>query len=143
MVLVPEEDAGGTVRGAIVTFRVPANNGRSYTGKIARLAHSLDQKTRSLAAELDVLIAMARRPCWNVSSGEVPVRWARPALFVPKSSVVTTAGRAFVIRVRNGSAEWKAARSRPVGCKLAAMIRNFTFHSLAVVALLTPVLAPA
>lgn len=35
-----------------------------------------------------------------------PVRRSRPALFAPKTSVVTTTERTFVIRVQNGRAEW-------------------------------------
>ena len=35
-----------------------------------------------------------------------PVRRARPALFVPKTSVVTTSERTFVIRDQGGQAEW-------------------------------------
>ena len=35
-----------------------------------------------------------------------PVRRASPSLFVPKTSVVTTAERVFVIRDHGGRAEW-------------------------------------
>jgi hypothetical protein len=35
-----------------------------------------------------------------------PVRRARPALFVPKTAVVTTTERTFVVRDRSGRAEW-------------------------------------
>ena len=35
-----------------------------------------------------------------------PVRSAEQALFVPKTSVVTTTERTFVIREKNGRAEW-------------------------------------
>jgi hypothetical protein len=35
-----------------------------------------------------------------------PVRRSRPGLFVPPTSVVTTTERTFVIRNRNGRAEW-------------------------------------
>jgi hypothetical protein len=35
-----------------------------------------------------------------------PVRSNEPALFVPKTSVVTTTERTFVIRDKNGLAEW-------------------------------------
>ena len=35
-----------------------------------------------------------------------PVRREQPALFVPKTSVVTTTERTFVIRERSGHAEW-------------------------------------
>ena len=35
-----------------------------------------------------------------------PVRRAKPALFVPKTSIVTTTERTFVIRNQEGKAEW-------------------------------------
>ena len=35
-----------------------------------------------------------------------PVRRSRPSFFVPKTSVVTTTERTFVIRDSNGKAEW-------------------------------------
>ena len=35
-----------------------------------------------------------------------PVQRAKPALFVPKTSVVTTTERTFVIRDKNAKAEW-------------------------------------
>ncbi len=50
-------------------------------------------------------------PGWSLSPGlypsvKWPVRRSRPALFVPKTSVVTTTERTFVIRSRSGKAEW-------------------------------------
>jgi hypothetical protein len=39
-----------------------------------------------------------------------PVRRARASLLVPKSSVVTTTERTFVIRNQNGHAEWVDVR---------------------------------
>jgi hypothetical protein len=39
-----------------------------------------------------------------------PIRGARPSLLVPKTSVVTTAERTFVIREREGRAEWVDVR---------------------------------
>jgi len=35
-----------------------------------------------------------------------PVRRTHPALFVPRTAVVTTTERTFVVRDRNGHAEW-------------------------------------
>ena len=39
-----------------------------------------------------------------------PIRRSRPALFVPKTSVVTTTERTFVVRNQNGRAEWVDVR---------------------------------
>jgi hypothetical protein len=39
-----------------------------------------------------------------------PVRRSRPGLYVPRTSVVTTSERTFVIRNRDGRAEWVDVR---------------------------------
>ena len=39
-----------------------------------------------------------------------PIRRSRPALFVPRTSVVTTTERTFVVRNQNGRAEWVDVR---------------------------------
>jgi membrane fusion protein, multidrug efflux system len=42
-----------------------------------------------------------------------PIRSAKPALYVPKTSVVTTTERVFVIRSREGKAEWVDVKKGP------------------------------
>lgn len=106
VVPVPEEDVGGTVRGATVSFQVPAYPERTYSGKVARIAHALDQKTRSMAVELDVFNRDGRLSPGMYPKVNWPVRRSRPALLVPKTSVVTTTERTFVIRDNNGHAQW-------------------------------------
>ena len=63
-----------------------------------------------MAVELDVanrdgLLAPGMYP-----SVKWPIRRSRPALFVPKTSVVTTTERTFVVRNQNGRAEWVDVR---------------------------------
>ena len=106
VVPVPEADAGEMVRGVIVSFRVPAYPERPYSGKIARISHALDPKTRSMAVELDVANRDGSLSPGMYPSVKWPVRRSRPALFVPRTSVVTTTERTFVIRNRSGRAEW-------------------------------------
>jgi membrane fusion protein, multidrug efflux system len=106
IVAVPEENVGGIVTGARVGFRVPAYPGGKYSGTVARISHALDPKTRTMAVELDVL-----NPDGGLSPGMYPsvtwpVRQSRPSLLVPKTSVVTTTERTFVVREQNGRAEW-------------------------------------
>lgn len=106
VVAVPEENIGGIARGAHVNFRVPAFPGRTYAGTIARVAHSLDPKTRSMAVELDVANSDGTLSPGMYPSVKWPVRRSKPALFVPRTSVVTTTERTFVVRDRGGYAEW-------------------------------------
>lgn len=103
---LPEADVGGIPRGARVTFTVPAYPGRTFQGTVARIAHSVDEKTRTMPVELDV-----SNPGLSLAPGmfpEVswPVRKRHPSLLVPASSVVTTTERTFVIRDDGGRAQW-------------------------------------
>ncbi len=106
VVPVPEEDVGGMARGATVSFHVPAYPERAYSGAVARIAHSLDPKTRTMPVELDVLNPDGTLAPGMYPSVKWPVKRLHSALFVPKTSVVTTTERTFVIRDREGRAEW-------------------------------------
>ncbi|HYT76061.1 MAG TPA: efflux RND transporter periplasmic adaptor subunit, partial [Vicinamibacterales bacterium] len=106
IVAVPEADVASVVRGTDVEFTVPAHPSEVFHGRVARLADTVDPKTRTMAVELDVL-----NPARNLAAGMYPeVRWpvhsSARSLVVPKTSIVVTTERVFVIRVRNGRAEW-------------------------------------
>jgi membrane fusion protein, multidrug efflux system len=103
---VPEEDVGGIVRESTVLFQVPAYRERTYSGTVARISHELDQTTRTMAVELDVVNRDNSLAPGMYPAVKWPVRRARPGLFVPPTSVVSTTERTFVIRSQNGRAEW-------------------------------------
>jgi RND family efflux transporter MFP subunit len=77
VVAVPEQNTGGVVRGARVEFRVPAYPGRNYSGTIARIAHALDSKTRTMAVELDVFNRDGSLAPGMYPSVKWPVKWER------------------------------------------------------------------
>ena len=106
VVPVPEEDVGGITRDASVSFHVPAFPERTYSGTVARISHALDQKTRTMAVELDIMNRDGSLAPGMYPAVKWPVRRSKPALFVPRTSVVTTTERTFVIRSREGRAEW-------------------------------------
>jgi RND family efflux transporter MFP subunit len=110
VVAVPEEDAGSIVPAARVEFHVPAFPERAYSGTVARSAHALDTKTRTMPVELDVTNNDGSLSPGMYPTVKWPVRRSRPALFVPGTSVVTTTERTFVIRDRSGRAEWVNVR---------------------------------
>src|SRR5579884_69547 len=103
---VPEAEVGSMPIGAFVTFTVPAFPQRTFSGKVARVAHALDQKTRTMPVELDVANRDGSLAPGMYPAVKWPVHRSRPGLFVPKTSVVTTTERTFVIRDENGRAEW-------------------------------------
>jgi len=105
-VAVPEADIGGIVDGARMSFTVPAYPGEVFSGNVVRIAHSLDLKTRTMPAELEVLNANLRLAPGMYAQVQWLVRNPRASLLVPPSSVVTTNERQFVIRVEKGVADW-------------------------------------
>ena len=124
VVPVPEEDVGGVAQGASVPFRVPAYPERKYTGTVARIAHALDPKTRTMAVELDVFNRDGSLAPGMYPAVGWPVRRDRPALFVPRASVVTTTERTFVIRNQNGRAEWVDVKKGAAAGDLIEVIGN-------------------
>jgi membrane fusion protein (multidrug efflux system) len=116
IVSVPEIDVGGIVKGARVPFTVPAYPGDHFTGTIARVSHSMDEKTRSMAVELDVMNPQSHLAPGMYPAVTWPVRSPKASLLVPPASIVTTTERTFVIRVRDGKAEWvNVSKGTPAG----------------------------
>jgi membrane fusion protein, multidrug efflux system len=124
VVPVPEENVGGIMAGARVEFSVPAYPTRTFSGAIARIAHALDQKTRTMSVELDVFNADGALAPGMYPSVKWPVRSARPELWVPKTSIVTTTERTFVIRDHSGQAEWVDVRKGVTEGDLVEVIGN-------------------
>jgi membrane fusion protein (multidrug efflux system) len=110
VVAVPEEYVGGIVTGSRVAFQVPAYPERTYSGTVARIAHALDRATRTMAVELDLANRDETLAPGMYATVKWPVRRSRPALFVPRSSVVTTTERTFVVQNLNGRAHWVDVR---------------------------------
>jgi membrane fusion protein, multidrug efflux system len=106
VVPVPEADVGAIVKGAHVSFSVPAYPGETFSGVVSRISRSLDPKIRAMPVELDVPNPNGRLAAGMYPSVNWPVRGNRTVLMVPPSSIVNTSERTFVIRVKNGAAEW-------------------------------------
>ncbi len=103
---IPEAYVAGATVGQPIEFTVAAFPGEVFTGKLARLARALDVKTRTMAAELDVNNPGGRLAPGMFAEIRWPARRVGSSLFVPKSAVATTTERTFVVRVRDGVAEW-------------------------------------
>jgi RND family efflux transporter MFP subunit len=106
VVAVPETYAAGVPEGTKVDFTVPTFPGRTFSGTIARIAHSVDIKTRTMPVELEVANIKGDLSPGTFSDILWPVRRSYPTLFVPTSSVANTLEQVFVVRIRDGKAEW-------------------------------------
>ncbi|MEP7354393.1 MAG: efflux RND transporter periplasmic adaptor subunit [Acidobacteriota bacterium] len=105
VVAVPEEYVGGITSGSRASFKVPAFPERTYSGTVARISHVLDKGTRTMAVELDVANRDESLAPGMYGTVKWPVRSSHPALFVPRTSVVTTTEHTFVVRNSNGHAQ--------------------------------------
>lgn len=103
---IPEAYVGGVGVGQPIDFSVTTFPGETFTAKLARLAGALDPKTRTMAVELDVNNTGRRLAPGMFAQIQWPVRRASSSLFVPRTAVATTTERTFVVRVRDGVAEW-------------------------------------
>ncbi len=108
---VPEIAVSDVRIGTPIDFTVTAYPGRVFSGKVARIAHSLDVKTRTMPVELNY---------WNKDRDIDPgmfaaVRWpmrrAYDTMFVPTTAVAVSLEKPFVVRVRDGKSEWVYVKS--------------------------------
>src|SRR5499425_2896539 len=117
VVPVPEKYAAGINVGTRVDFSVPAFPSQTFAGTVARIAHSVDVKTRTMPVELDVLNMDGRLSSGMFPEVLWPVQRAEPTLFVPATAVVRTTEATFVIRIRDGNTEWVNVQTGELDCK--------------------------
>jgi len=106
VVPIPEAYLAGVTQGAEIPFTVQAYPADRFSGRVARMSHAVDVKTRTMAVEIDVQNADGRLAPGTFCQVRWPLRRPGPSLFVPSTSVASTTGRTFVIRVRDGKTDW-------------------------------------
>jgi membrane fusion protein, multidrug efflux system len=106
VVPVPEAYVAGVREGQQATFSVPAYPGRTFSAPIARISHDINQNTRTMQVELDFHNPDALITPGTFANVEWPIQRAYQTLFVPATAIATDLQRTFVIRVRQGKAEW-------------------------------------
>jgi len=104
-VAVPEADAAAVTPGAPASFTVSTYPGQKFTGQVARVAHEIDPKTRTMAVELDFDNSGGKLVPGAYAEVFWPIHRDTPSLFVPPSAIATTTERTFVDRVRDGKIE--------------------------------------
>jgi len=102
---VPEAYVGGLHDGQPVQFAVRTFPGETFTGKVSRTSSSVRPDTRSEQIEIDIANPQSRLKPGMYATASLPVQAAPNSLFVPKSAVVSTAERTYVIRIVDGKAD--------------------------------------
>ncbi|QDK81314.1 efflux RND transporter periplasmic adaptor subunit [Spirosoma sp. KCTC 42546] len=104
-IAVPEAYLGDIRRGNQVQFSVRSFPNQTFTGRINRIANSVRPETRSELVEIDFQNKGGLLKPGMFASARLPVTSTREgSLYVPKSAVVSTLDRTFVLKVVDGKA---------------------------------------
>ena len=106
VVAVPELYVADVAQGANVHFKVPAYPDELFTGKVSRIAETMDARTRTMPVELDVYNQDGRLHPGMYPAVDWPVKRTHASLFVPLSAVARTMEGTFIIRIRDGYTQW-------------------------------------
>lgn len=110
VVSIPESYTSGLSNKDEVTFSVRSIPNKKFTAQIKRLAGALDEKLRSERLEMDVYNTDGKLLPHMYADVNVPLPSSDSAIIVPKTAVVTSTEKVFVIRITNHKAEWVNVR---------------------------------
>jgi RND family efflux transporter MFP subunit len=106
VISVPENFTGGLHSGDEVSFVIRELPGEKFTAKVIRLAGALDNTLRSERLEMDVYNTSKKLLPNMYADVNVPLAQTDSAFIVPKTAVVTSTEKVFVIRVKDGKTQW-------------------------------------
>ncbi len=110
VVSIPESSTGGLSSKDEVTFSVRSLPSQKFTAKVKRLAGALDVKLRSERLEMDVYNKNNELLPHMFAEVDVPLPSRDSTIILPKTAVVISTEKVFVIRVVNHKAEWVSVK---------------------------------
>ncbi len=106
VISVPENYTGGLSDKDKVTFSVQALPNRKFTAQVSRLAGAVDTRLRAERLEMDVYNKDKKLLPHMYANVDVPLPSRDSALIVPKTAVVTSTEKVFVVKITNNKAQW-------------------------------------
>ncbi len=106
VVSVPEIYTGGLNNKDEVSFSVEALPNQKFKAEVKRLAGALDVKLRSERLEMDVFNKDKKLLPHMFAEVNVPLPSRDSAFIVPKTAVVTSTEKVFVVKIVNHHAAW-------------------------------------
>lgn len=103
---IPEQYAVQVKDGDDVHYKINALPGQDFKGKVSRSSQSLNNSFRSETIEIDVPNADNKFRPGMYAEVVLPTSGSANAYVVPKSAVVTTTEKKYVIKVDNNIARW-------------------------------------
>ncbi|WP_184549029.1 efflux RND transporter periplasmic adaptor subunit [Mucilaginibacter sp. FT3.2] len=106
VVSIPENYTGSLSSKSEVDFTVKALPNEKFTAQVKRMAGALDEKLRAERLEMDVYNKSKKLLPHMFAEVNVPLPAGDSTFVVPKTAVVTSTERVFVIKVVNDKAQW-------------------------------------
>lgn len=102
---VPERDIARVAVGAPVSITADPYQGQTFAGKVVRVVHSLDPRTRTMGVEVDIPNSDRRLKPGMYARAEVLVDTRQGVLTIPVEALRVGEARPSVMVVRNGLVE--------------------------------------
>jgi multidrug efflux pump subunit AcrA (membrane-fusion protein) len=93
-----------------VTFHVKALQNQTFTAKVARLAGAVGDRLRSENVEMDVYNTTSKLLPGMTAEVQIPLPATDSSFVVPKTAVVNSTVKPFVIKVVDNKAQWVAVQ---------------------------------
>jgi len=106
VISIPESSTGGLSTKDEVSFTVRSLPNQKFTAKVARLAGALDEKLRSERLEMDVQNPGKKLLPGMYAEVNLPLPSRDSAFIIPKSALVMSTEKVFVIKVVDHKAQW-------------------------------------
>ncbi|MEX2513158.1 MAG: efflux RND transporter periplasmic adaptor subunit [Cyclobacteriaceae bacterium] len=107
---VPEAYVNSIPSADSITFTTESVYDRSFTAKLARKSGSIDRDTRTELWEYEYQNEMGALKPGMFTMATLQLNRPTPTFVVPPSALVTTLEQKFVIRIKDGKAEWVDVR---------------------------------
>jgi len=106
VVSIPEANTSYIHAGNTIGFTVNSIPNQQFSSEIKRLAGSIDAKLRSQRIEMDVPNDNKKLLPGMIANVKIPLFAKDSAILVPKSAIVNSPERVFVIRIIDHKMEW-------------------------------------
>lgn len=106
VVSIPEAYVGYVTNQTEISFSVKAYPNQKFKAKVKRLAGALDSKLRSERIEMDVFNDDKKLFPGMVAEVEIPLSSDVPSFVIPKTALVNSMERVFVVKVVDNKALW-------------------------------------
>jgi membrane fusion protein (multidrug efflux system) len=106
VVSIPEAYTSYLHENDTISFTVIAFPNQQFTAHVKRLAGALDERLRSQRTEMDVMNDDKKLLPGMVADVHIPLAAKDSTFIVPKSAIVNSTERVFVIKISNNKVQW-------------------------------------